>query len=113
MRIAIPVLDGVLSGHFGHPQFFAFIDLDEQGAIVRREDIVPPPHQPGVLPGWVAQQGAKVVLVGGIGGRAVQLFEHQGVAVVTGCATDTPENLAAAYHAGTLKGGMNTCDHDH
>ena len=111
MRIAIPVLDGVLSGHFGHPQFFAFLELDEQGSVTGREDIVPPPHQPGVLPGWVAQQGANVVLVGGIGARAVQLFEQHGVAVVTGCPTQTPEELAKTYHAGTLKGGQNTCDH--
>ncbi|RJO64422.1 MAG: chromosome partitioning protein ParA [Myxococcales bacterium] len=113
LRIAIPVAAGKLCAHFGHCETFAFIDLDETGKnMTDRRDLTPPPHEPGVIPRWVASQGANVVLAGGMGARAVSLFEEAGVKVFTGCPCDTPENLVRQYAEQTLTTGSNVCNHD-
>ncbi len=112
MRIAIPVSGGKLSAHFGHCETFAFIDLDPQSkSIVKTESLTPPPHEPGVLPSWVAEQGAEVILAGGMGSRAQQIFEGHGVHVVVGAPELDPETLALQYLAGELGPGQNACDH--
>lgn len=111
MRIAIPVSGGRLCGHFGHCEVFAFLDVEEgTKRVVGRVDSTPPPHEPGVIPGWVASQGAHVVLAGGMGARAISLFEQAGVKVFTGCPANTPEELVNEYLAGTLERGGNRCD---
>lgn len=111
MKFAIPVAGGRLDGHFGHAREFALVETDAAGAVVSREDAVPPPHAPGVLPRWLAERGVAVVIAGGMGPRAVSLLETAGVHVVTGAPAETPEALVAAYHAGSLVASGNTCDH--
>ncbi len=112
MRIAIPLANGRLSSHFGHCHSFAMIDIDPQGKeVVRRTQETAPPHEPGLLPAWLGERGAKVIIAAGMGQRAQQLFEQQGIQVVVGAADDTPENLVKSYLAGTLKVGSNICSH--
>lgn len=112
MRIAIPFADGKLCMHFGHCERFALIDVDTSSkSITGREDVVAPPHQPGLLPPWLAERGVKLVIAGGMGQRAISLFQEQGITVVVGAPADTPEQLVADYLAGTLETGGNVCDH--
>lgn len=111
MRVAVPVAEDKLCPHFGRCEVFAFLDVDEEAKkVVGRRDLVPPPHQPGVIPGWVASQGANVVLAGGMGARAMGLFEQAGVRVLTGCPTAPPEELVLSLLAGELERGSNVCD---
>src|SRR3989304_5738331 len=94
MRIAIPLTNGRLSLHFGHCECFALFDVDpDEQKILGREDVWAPPHQPGLLPPWLAGCGATVVLAGGMGERAQALFAEQGIRVVVGAAGETPEGL--------------------
>ncbi len=112
-RIAIPVAQGKLCAHFGHCEVFHFVDLDEESKeIVESKQLTPPPHEPGVLPRWVAEQGANMVLAGGMGGRAIQLFNQAGVNVVTGCPSDEPEELVRRFANDILETGANVCGHD-
>ncbi len=112
MRIAIPLAQGQLCQHFGHCEEFAIVDVNSQEKCVsgiHRE--VPPPHAPGVLPQWLGQQKVNVVIAGGMGSRAQTLFAENGIQVVTGATTSSPEEIAAAYLDGTLQTGNNICDH--
>jgi predicted Fe-Mo cluster-binding NifX family protein len=112
MRIAIPVAQGKLSMHFGHCDSFALIDFDSKSApVARRQEVKAPPHQPGLLPRWLAEQGVNVVIAGGMGPRAVSLFSEHGIQVIVGAPRDTPDRLVAAFIAGELKLGENVCDH--
>lgn len=112
MKIAIPLANGKLSMHFGHCEQFALVEVDvAQKKIVKREDVAAPPHQPGLLPPWLAERGAKVIIAGGMGMRAQQLFAQQGIQVVVGASAETPETLVENYLAGTLQSGENLCDH--
>ncbi|MBN1676257.1 MAG: P-loop NTPase [Kiritimatiellae bacterium] len=111
-RIAIPVAQGRLSAHFGHCEEFALIDADLDAKIIRgKEMVAAPEHQPGLLPKWLAERGANVIIAGGMGMRAQSLFTEQNIAVVVGAPAEEPDAIAQKYVAGTLTTGTNICDH--
>ena len=112
MKIAMPVADGTLCAHFGHCECFALIDVDDMtGAIGESRMLTPPVHEPGVLPRWLHEQGATVIIAGGMGQRAQSLFDASGIQVITGAECGTPAEIVAKYLAGTLACGINVCDH--
>jgi len=112
MRIAIPVCEGVLSTHFGHCESFALVDVDtEVKSIVGKTAVDSPPHQPGLLPGWLAGRGVNLVIAGGMGIRAQQLFAEAGVKVIVGAPSADPESVVIDYLSGNLVTGANVCDH--
>ena len=112
MRFAIPLTDGRLCNHFGHCQQFALIDVDENNAIMPGMKLIdPPPHEPGLLPRWLHEQGANVIIAGGMGHRARQLFDQNGIDVVVGAPVEPPETLVQSHLDGTLSCGENACDH--
>lgn len=111
-RIAIPVTQGVLSSHFGHCEVFALYDVDsETKKILSKETLTPPPHEPGVLPGWLKDKGADIIIAGGMGSRAQGLFEENGIEVVVGAPVMDPEQVIEMYIGGTLETQGNLCDH--
>ena len=112
MKIAIPVVDGQLCMHFGHCAHFAMVDVNDSTKEIGTTQLLnPPPHEPGVLPKWLHEQGATVILAGGMGSRAQQLFAQNGIQVVVGCPAEPPEALVASFLSGTLVAGTNSCDH--
>ena len=112
MKIAIPLADGRLAMHFGHCESFALVEVDmDKNEIVDRQDLKAPPHQPGLLPPWLAERGAQVIIAGGMGQRAQALFREQGIKVIVGATAETPEHLVNDYLAGKLQLGVNLCDH--
>lgn len=112
MRIALPLADGILCMHFGHCERFALVDVDVAAKnITNREDITAPPHEPGLLPGWLAERGADMIIAGGMGQRAQSLFAEKGIRVLTGASGRTPEEIVNEYLSGSLELGENTCDH--
>ena len=110
MKIAIPMANGRLTAHFGHCQEFALVEV-EGNEISKKEMLVPPPHEPGVLPNWLHELGADVIIAGGMGQRAVGLFQERGIKVVTGAPALTPEEIVNSYLNNTLMTGSNLCDH--
>jgi len=112
MKIAIPLAQGRLCQHFGHCEEFAVLETDEQSRNIQNKSMhQPPAHEPGVLPRWLGELGADVIIAGGMGQRAQQLFAQNGITVVVGAPPDTPEELVSAYLGGTLQAGENLCDH--
>ena len=112
MRYGIPVSGGMLSPHFGHCEHFALFDVDDEKKEIIRKELVPSPeHQPGLLPGWLAEQGVSIVIAGGMGGRAQELFQQNRIGVITGVLESDPEKAVLAHLKGQLSTGDNTCDH--
>ena len=112
MKFAIPLAEGKLAIHFGHCASFALIDVDQATkTIQQRGDVEAPPHEPGLLPPWLAERGANVIIAGGMGGRARDLFTAQNIEVIVGAPADTPERIVTGWLAGTLEVGGNACDH--
>jgi Mrp family chromosome partitioning ATPase/predicted Fe-Mo cluster-binding NifX family protein len=107
---AVPTAEGKLCSHFGHCDQFALIETEE-GEIKAKSMHTPPPHEPGVLPKWLHEMGAHVIIAGGMGSRAQQLFVENGIKVITGAPMDTPESLVRQYLSDKLVTGANVCDH--
>ncbi|MDD2401659.1 MAG: NifB/NifX family molybdenum-iron cluster-binding protein [Clostridia bacterium] len=112
MKIAMPVVKEQLCMHFGHCEVFAFFEVDEkEKKILNKEFITPPNHEPGILPPWIKEQGADLVITGGMGARAQNLFLSQGIKVITGAPVGNPENVVLSYLNNNLEIGQNVCDH--
>lgn len=112
MRFAIPLAEGKLAIHFGHCASFALVDVDPVcKTILQRQDVDAPPHQPGLLPPWLAERGVNRIIAGGMGHRAQELFATQGIEITVGAPVDTPEKLVTAFLGGSLQVGNNACDH--
>lgn len=112
MKYAIPVSGGVMCSHFGHCEQFALIDVDEaKKQIIKKELIPAPEHQPGLLPPWLARQGVKCVIAGGMGMNAQNLFASHGVKVIIGALENDPETAVLKHLNGDLATGGNVCDH--
>ena len=110
MKIAIPMAEGTLCMHFGHCSTFAIVDV-ENDTVKSVKDVVPPPHEPGILPAWLARQGVTLVIAGGMGSRAQAIFTQNGIQVVTGASGTGAEDIVKSYISGSLSTGANACDH--
>ena len=114
MKIAIPVAQNQLCTHFGHCENFMFFDVDlDTKSILKKDILTSPPHEPGLLPRLLSEKGVTLVIAGGMGGRAQQLFLQKGIKVITGAnpADGSPEDIVKTYLSGALQTGTNPCDH--
>lgn len=109
-RIAIPLENGVLCSHFGHCEQFAIIDADNN-TISSESLITPPPHEPGLLPAWLAEKEVTDVIAGGMGQRAIDLFNKQNINVFVGAQLKSPGELVSDLLSDSLLAGANYCDH--
>ena len=112
MKIAIPTVNGELCAHFGHCQQFAVLEVDaETKSITASEMLTPPQHEPGVLPAWLNEMGCNMIIAGGMGGRAIQLFQNNNIEVIIGASAAKPEDIVMSHLNGELQSGQNLCDH--
>jgi len=110
--MTIPTTEGRLQEHFGGCREFTLVQADPgQRRILNTRTVPPPPHAPGLFPRWLREQGANVVIAGGIGRRALALFAQQGIAVRAGQPGTTVEDLASAYLNGHLVNEPEGCAH--
>jgi len=109
-KIAIPLEDGILCSHFGHCEQFAIIDAESKD-ITSETLVTPPAHEPGLLPGWLAEKGVTDVIAGGMGQRAIDLFNQQNINVFVGAPIKLPKDLANDLLNDILSAGANYCDH--
>jgi len=83
MKIAIASENGMVAQHFGHCPDFTIFEI-QSGKIVNTETIPNPGHKPGFLPVFLKDKGADVIVSGGMGQGAVELFNGNNVKVITG-----------------------------
>jgi predicted Fe-Mo cluster-binding NifX family protein len=110
MRIAIPTANGKLAMHFGHCEKFTIVDTENE-TIIKKEELVPPPHEPGVLPKWLKEQNVEAIIAGGMGQRAQELFNNAEIKVTVGAPAEDIDDLIVKYLNNTLESGANCCDH--
>jgi len=110
MKIAVPLNGGSFCAHFGGADAFALVEVDSESRAIRSVRVgTPPPHQHGVFPVWLRDQGVNTVLAGGMGPRAAGILQRFGIDAVVGIAGGEPEQLVKDYLAGTLVFGGDTC----
>jgi predicted Fe-Mo cluster-binding NifX family protein len=110
MKIAVASDNGMVTGHFGHCESFVICDtVDNQ--IVKSEVIPNPGHRPGFLPNFLNDMGVNVIISGGMGGGAVDIFNEKNIEVIVG-ATGKAEDSANSYLNGQLQSTGSVC-HEH
>ncbi len=110
-RIAIPMENGVLCAHFGHCQQFAIVEVVD-GVINDVKEVTPPEHVPGLYPRWVAQFRVTDVIGGGMGQKAIELFNQQNINVFVGAPTKSAKELVNDFIQNKLDLSANYCNHD-
>jgi len=107
MKLAVASEGTQVSGHFGHCEAFTIYEGDGTGQLAK--SVVPNPgHRPGFLPVFLKDLGCDVVVAGGMGEAAVQIFEEHGIAVVLG-ASGPCDMAAQAYLRGELHSTGSAC----
>lgn len=112
LRVALPTTDGInVDEHFGHcKKFFIYNVVDSN--IESKEEVTPPAHTPGSLPKFLGDQNADVIITGGMGAMAINLFKEQNIDVILGASGNIDENLAK-YLGDNLESTGSACNHDH
>jgi predicted Fe-Mo cluster-binding NifX family protein len=112
MIIVLPTKAGKLSPHFGQGCQYLFFEVDpSKRKILNRTAHQGPPHEPGLLPTWLAKMGVDVVIANGMGSHAQKIFGSHDIDVIDGAPCRPVEKLIHEYLAGTLETGDNICDH--
>ncbi len=108
-------VEGFLSAHFGRCPYYTLVDIEGDGDKVLDVKVVANPyfnsHVPGAVPEFIKSQGAQVMIAGGMGPRAIGLFEQIGIEAITTGAQGTLEEILLAYLRGEIKGALSCAQH--
>lgn len=114
MKIAVSCKGTQIWAHFGHCENFMVYDAAD-GTITTETAVPNPGHKPGFLPNFLADMGVQVIISGGMGGGAVDIFNERGVEVVLG-AQGEAKVAVESYLKGELASTGSIChghDHEH
>lgn len=109
MRIAISTDNDRVSAHFGRCPVFTIIEVKD-GAILSKKIINNPGHAPGVIPNFLKEHKANMIICGGMGARAVNMFKSFGISTIVGI-DDSIENTLKKIQSNTLVSGESMCSH--
>jgi len=113
MRIAVASddsrgLDAVISQHFGRCPYYTLVEV-EAGKVKEVKAVHNPFYgshgQPGQVPDFIHNQGAQVIIAGGMGPRAIGFFNQFGIEAVTGASGQLRDALNS-YLGGKLSGSQ-------
>jgi predicted Fe-Mo cluster-binding NifX family protein len=112
MKIAVASMGTQVAGHFGHCENFNIFETTG-GKITAESSIPNPGHRPGFLPNFLGDRGVEVIIAGGMGGGAVEIFNERNIEVIVGAAG--PAKAAVeSYLKGKLKSTGSICnEHQH
>ncbi|SKA85289.1 Predicted Fe-Mo cluster-binding protein, NifX family [Caloramator quimbayensis] len=112
MKIAIACEGNYVSGHFGHCEGFTIYELDKD-KILGKSFVENPGHRPGFLPVFLKGLGTNVIIAGGMGETAQQLFNENDIEVIV-CAQGLCDDVIEKYIKGELKSSGSICrEHEH
>lgn len=109
MRLAIATENGAVAAHFGRCASYTLVDIEE-GHEVSRSIVANPGHEPGRIPAFLHEHGVDVIIAGGMGQRAQELFDSMGIEQVIG-AQGSVDAIVSDCIDGTLEGGESLCSH--
>jgi predicted Fe-Mo cluster-binding NifX family protein len=112
MRIVVASDGENVTEHFGHCKTYRTYDV-ENGKITKTGILDSPGHKPGALPIFLKENGANVVISGGMGGGAIDLFNQNNIEVVIGASGDS-KKAAEDFLSGNLVSTGSACkEHQH
>lgn len=112
MKIAVASEGRMVTEHFGHCEGFIVYTVQD-GKVINNEVFQNPGHRPGFLPNYLNDLGVNVIISGGMGGGAIEIFNEKSIEVVTGATGDADE-VVKNYLEGKLKSTGSVChQHEH
>lgn len=112
MKIAVASEGKMVAEHFGHCEGFAIFEA-ENNRVEIKEFVPNPGHRPGFLPVFLHDRGVNVIISGGMGGGAVDIFNEKNIEVIVGARGDA-ETAVKSYLNGELKSTGSICsEHQH
>ncbi|HPG92328.1 MAG TPA: NifB/NifX family molybdenum-iron cluster-binding protein [Clostridia bacterium] len=110
MKIAVACEGKMVTEHFGHCEnFMVYESVDNK--IIEEKSYPNPGHRPGFLPNYLNELGVNVIISGGMGGGAIDIFNELNIEVVTGARGDA-KKAVENYLNGSLKSTGSIC-HEH
>ena len=110
MKIAVAAEGNSVTEHFGHCAGFLTFET-EDNRIISSQFIPNPGHRPGFLPVFLHEKGVSVIISGGMGQGAIDIFNEKGVEVIVGASGDA-QTAVSRYLQGALKSTGSVC-HQH
>lgn len=111
-KIAVASEEDMVTQHFGHCRNFNIFKVDED-KILEVESVDNPGHKRGFLPVFLDELEVDVIVSGGMGKGAIDLFNEKGIDVITGASGKAKETVEA-YLAGNLVSDGSICsEHKH
>lgn len=115
MKIAVPVTqNNQVDEHFGHCEFYSIFSISDANEIIEVQNLN---SETCGCKSNIAQtfteMGVKVLLVGGIGGGAINVMSDAGIEVIKGCSGSATE-IVKKYLAGSITDSGSSCQqHEH
>lgn len=103
--------NSTVAHHFGRCPYFALAEVADKGidSIKFIENPFFESHQPGQVPEFIKDQGADVMLSGGMGRRAIQFFKDYDIETATG-ASGTVKDALIDYLDGKLSAASSCAE---
>lgn len=110
MKIAVTYEDGKIFPHFGHTQAFKLYDA-EDGKVVSSRVVPTDGCGHGALAAFLREQGAEILICGGIGGGARTALDEAGIRLYGGASGDADAAVEALLRGALAYDPDAACTH--
>jgi len=97
----------MVSAHFGRAPEFIIIKI-ENNRVKEKKILQNPGHTIGSIPQFINEQGAKCMIAGGMGPRAIDFFHQYDIDVIIGVSGKI-DDVIEEFLNGTLEGTESLC----
>jgi predicted Fe-Mo cluster-binding NifX family protein len=109
MRVAVSTDGEMVAAHFGRCEAYTLADIKD-GKVAKNETIAKPGHEPGFMPGYLAERGLQCIVAGGMGSRTKMLFDQHRIQPIVDVSATISQTIEALCR-GELRGGESMCEH--
>jgi len=113
MRIAIPYINGMINGHFGHSEQFKIYEVTEDDRVVSAMVLPTNGAGHGALASFLTNIHTNVVLCGGIGPGAIEALRAAGMHIYAGCEGEADTAVHAFLSGFLQETTVAPCNHHH
>ena len=106
--VAVSVDNKDVSMHFGRCEKYCLYEIEDKH-IVKKTEIKNPGHQPFFLPKFLSEKKVNVLITGGIGPRAIELFKKLNIKIITNVEGKI-EKVISDYLSGKIKENVDPCE---
>lgn len=108
MKIAVATEGSQVSRHFGRCERYLAYDIEDE-EVVNKTEIEHPGHRPGFLPRYLSKKEVDLLITGGIGPRAIDMFNSLGINVMSGVQGNV-DDIIQRYLEDELEGKVEPCE---